>query len=68
MMSEYIKGPCVSCGKDTEWACADCRIDTGATVNVCESSECRDKHEETGTCTRPEKLKRRPDLKNRGIA
>jgi len=31
-------------------ACADCKIDTGDTVYVCERSECRDAHEQ-GPCT-----------------
>lgn len=45
-------GKCVSCGKETEWACSDCRIYLQKTVNVCESPDCRDKHEQTGQCTR----------------
>jgi hypothetical protein len=48
---EADSGPCVSCGKQTEWACADCKIDTGITTYLCESPACRDKHEENG-CTR----------------
>jgi hypothetical protein len=44
--------PCTVCGQSTEWACSDCRIDTGRSVHVCNSKICRDKHETT-TCTAP---------------
>lgn len=41
----YTKGVCVICGEETVFACADCRIDTGMTINVCSSTDCRDRHE-----------------------
>lgn len=47
--------PCVSCGKPTEWRCADCAIGrfqathpdvrVRESVAVCESPACRDAHE-----------------------
>jgi hypothetical protein len=52
-MSEPELKPCVSCGKLTEWACADCMIDTRISVHICENPECRDKHEKSGNCTNP---------------
>lgn len=44
-------GCCVSCGITTEYAYADCKIDTRKTVYVCPKTECHDKHEAT-FCTR----------------
>lgn len=43
------RGPCVVCGEQTVFACADCGIDSAGreTVRVCTSSDCRDKHEAT---------------------
>lgn len=41
----FHAGPCVVCGEDTHWACADCRIDGKGSVYVCGKRECRDKHE-----------------------
>lgn len=41
------KGPCVECGTDTIWACADCAIDLGggSKVPLCDEPACRDAHE-----------------------
>lgn len=47
--------PCTICDKETEWCCADCRIDRKITVYVCESRECRDKHEQIN-CSKENKL------------
>lgn len=41
----FIVAPCVVCGNDTILACSDCAIETGNSVHVCKSTECRDKHE-----------------------
>lgn len=42
-------GTC-ACGKATDIACADCKIDTGDTVYVCATRECQTAHE-SGPCT-----------------
>lgn len=38
---------CSSCGCDTGYGCADCRIRLRKTVYVCGKPECRDEHEKT---------------------
>lgn len=42
-----IVKPCVVCGADTDWCCADCGIDSGGEniPHVCPTSACRDAHE-----------------------
>ena len=42
--------PCSICGELTVWACSDCQINTGKTVNVCNKSACRDAHEAAAEC------------------
>ena len=43
----WIIKPCTICGIETQYACADCTINSGATVrpHVCTDPACRDKHE-----------------------
>lgn len=36
---------CHICGRPTRLACSDCRIDFAKSIYVCESEECRDKHD-----------------------
>ena len=43
-MATY-SAPCVVCGSFTEWACSDCKIDTGKSVHVCNTKECQLSHE-----------------------
>lgn len=45
------KHVCSVCGIETDYCCADCRIDKKISIYVCGSSDCRDKHEAVG-CTR----------------
>lgn len=40
--------PCAVCGTPTEWACSDCKMDTGKAVHVCGmNTKCMDEHEAT---------------------
>jgi hypothetical protein len=50
------EGNCVGCGKLTNYCCADCMIDRVGKVYVCESPDCRNKHENTNKCSRTAKL------------
>lgn len=43
--------PRCACGRVTDLACSDCRIDLGRAVYVCERQECRDAHELAAACT-----------------
>ena len=36
---------CSECGRKTEFACSDCKMDFGETIYLCKDSLCRDKHE-----------------------
>ena len=41
-----VEGPaCHICGAETQFACADCRIDLRSSVYVCSKTACRDEHE-----------------------
>lgn len=44
----HVERLCCVCGKVTEWACADCGIDSAGkkTVFICNDRKCRDKHKE----------------------
>ena len=43
---EMNKRECSSCGKYTEYCCADCSMDLKVKVYICGTAECRIKHEE----------------------
>ncbi len=49
---------CSVCGKPTDMACSDCRIDLQTTVFVCAETPCLDEHEKTcPSCLRAELAK-----------
>jgi len=47
-------GVCVGCGKETIWICPFCKSFGKQSISVCESPQCREKHEEIG-CVRVKK-------------